>query len=244
MPRLPRTHSLSGYMHLIVRGIGRQILFEDREDHLFYLSILKRFSSETNVAIYAYCLMDNHVHLLVFDPDGNTAVFMKKMGVRYAMYYNTKYDRTGHLFQDRYRSEAIEDETYLLTVFRYILRNPQKAGICPASAYEWSSYDLYGDNASFVDTSVLCGMIGSRKSYDAFLAEGEDDCCMDYADHHDDVWAREVVFRRLGLSGGTVLQQYDKKTRNSMLRKLKAEGLSVRQIERLTGISRNIIQRA
>ena len=115
MPRTARQFSHSGYMHVIIRGNGKQILFEDYEDHYFFLSILKRYCEETEVRILAYCLMENHVHLLVHDLEGNTSQMMKKIGVSYSGYYNRKYERTGHLFQDRFRSELIEDEAYLLT---------------------------------------------------------------------------------------------------------------------------------
>ena len=108
-------------MHIIVRGIGKQILFEDDSDRRTYLSFLKKYRGETEITIFAYCLMENHVHLLIQDRNGAAPLFMKKMGVSYAQYYNRKYDRIGHLFQDRYKSERIEDDAYLLTVFRYIL---------------------------------------------------------------------------------------------------------------------------
>ena len=83
MPRQARQLSESGYLHLIVRGIGKQILFEDREDRLFFLSRLKRFCAETNVSVLAYCLMENHVHLLVHDQEHSTPLLMKKLGVPY-----------------------------------------------------------------------------------------------------------------------------------------------------------------
>ncbi len=105
-------------------------------DYKYFLKLLRRFSEECNVTLVAYCLMENHVHLLVNDlHSNNISKFMQKIGVTYSGYYNRKYDRSGHLFQDRFRSETVEDERYLLTVFRYILNNPKKAGICPASSY-------------------------------------------------------------------------------------------------------------
>ena len=155
MPRQARQLSESGYLHLIVRGIGKQILFEDREDRLFFLSRLKRFCAETNVSVLAYCLMENHVHLLVHDQEHSTPLLMKKLGVSYSGYFNQKYERSGHLFQDRYRSEAIEDERYLLSVFRYILNNPQKAGLGSPLNYEWSSVAQYGTTDALTDTSLL-----------------------------------------------------------------------------------------
>ena len=245
MPRQARQLSDSGYMHLILRGIGKQILFEDDEDRIFYLSALRRFCRETEVSLCAYCLMENHVHLLVFDPKGNTPLMMKKLGVSYAGHFNRKYERSGHLFQDRYLSEPIEDDGYLLAVFRYILNNPQKAGICPAAEYEWSSLAAYGDPTSFVDTAILQELIGNREEVLAFLSEYNEDSCMEAeTGRRTDNWAKETMKKTLHTDSGTVLQRLDRADRNAAIRALKGAGLSVRQIERLTGINRNIVQKA
>lgn len=245
MPRQARRISESGYMHLIVRGIGRQAIFEEGEDYEFYLSILRRFSRETGIAVCAYCLMENHAHLLVRDEKREAPVLMKKLGVSYSHYFNKKYERVGHLFQDRYMSEAIEDEAYLLTVFRYILNNPRKAGICAAADYEWSSYRLYASPATFVDTRPFQELLGDGARYADFIAQGRDDACLDCdAALKSDAWARAVIQECLGTPNGTLLQSLDRKARNAALRRLKEKGLTVRQIERMTGISRNIVQRA
>jgi len=245
MARGARQRSDSGYMHLITRGIGRQALFEEREDYLFYLSILERYSRETEVVIVAYCLMENHVHLLAVDVKGHVSLLMKKLGVSYSGYYNRKYQRQGHLFQDRFLSEAIEEDGYLLTVFRYILNNPEKAGICPAAAYEWSSYRLYGQDSALTNTSLVRAMLGDEDRYRDFIATPNEDECLEYTGNcRDDDWARAVIQRQLGEESGTALQAVNRDARNKALRKLLNAGMSVRQIERLTGISRGIVQRA
>ncbi len=111
---------------------------------------------------------------------------MKKLGVSYSGYFNHKYDRCGHLFQDRYKSEIIYSEIYLLTVFRYILKNPLKAGICPAGDYPWSSYQLYEAKDSFVDCSLIRNMIGDSTQFRTFMADGNDEECMDFIGENDD----------------------------------------------------------
>jgi len=245
MAREARRFSISGYLHVIIRGIGKQLLFEEPADNLFFLSILKRFSRETKVTVCAYCLMDNHVHLLLYDTEKQIPLLMKKLGVRYSAYYNEKYERTGHLFQDRYKSEPVDDNGYLVRVFRYILKNPEKAGICSASSYRWSSYGLYADDSSFVDTSGIEPLIGSKKEYDAFLKEQDENDYLEYRTvPHDDQWAIGVVHRLLDGKSGTVLQSFDRESRDKTLRTLKEAGLTVRQLERLTGINRGIIQRS
>ena len=94
MSRHIRPISESGFLHVITRGIGKQLLFEEREDYLSYLSRLEKFSKETKVVICAYCLMENHVHLLLLDQNRQTAVLMKKLGVSYAHYFNKKYEES------------------------------------------------------------------------------------------------------------------------------------------------------
>ena len=129
MPRTARIPSASGCYHVVLRGIGKQILFEEDEDYRRFLHTLERYLRDEKADIYAYCLMENHVHLLLHADSGLDRL-MKRIGTSYAYYFNEKYSRSGHLFQDRFSSEPVEDEAYLLAVVRYIHNNPQKAGIC------------------------------------------------------------------------------------------------------------------
>ena len=244
MPRQARKQSFSGYYHVIARGIGKQVLFENAGDYVYYISKLKDYSKEAKIQINAYCLMDNHVHILLRDRSGMLSDFMKKLGVCYAGYFNKKYDRSGHLFQDRFTSEGVEEESYMLAVFRYILNNPQKAGICLASEYPWSSYGKYDSPDSFVDTAFFRKKIGDWKHYTAFMDAENNDHCLEYNSRKDDEWAKWKLSDVLKIENGVALQKYSKDDRNDALRKLKQGGLSVRQIERLTGIGRGIIQRA
>ena len=242
MPRRARELSNSGYMHIIVRGIGKQILFENSTDYNHYITKLEQYCIETKVMISAFCLMDNHVHMLVKGEAEPISLLMKKIGVSYSGYYNKKYDRTGHLFQDRYLSEPVETEAYLLTVFRYILQNPQKAGICTVDNYPWSSYGIYENIPDFMDISLLKELIGGKLQYEKFLLQENDDKCLEYEKKHDDEWAKKVMKKCLGVSSGSELQTYSKIKRDEALQKLKDNGLTIRQIARLTEFGRNIVQ--
>ncbi len=242
MPRRARQFGESGYMHLIVRGIGRQLLFEDASDYRHYLKKLEFYCLDTEVKVCAFCLMDNHVHLLVKGDSESIVLLMKKIGVSYSGYFNKKYDRVGHLFQDRYRSEPIEDERYLLTAFRYVLQNPQKAGICNASEYRWSSYNLYDMPPAFMDLSLIWQLLGTSDQYKEFLAAENDEQCLDFEDpRRDDEWAKVEMKQCLGVTVGAAIQSYTRTERNRALRMLRNRGLSVRQIARLTGISKNSV---
>lgn len=245
MPRHARNKSASGYMHIIVRGIGKQLLFEDEYDYRFYLKKLEQYCIDTEVLVCAYCLMDNHVHLLVKGESNAIALLMKKIGVSYSWYYNKKYDRVGHLFQDRYKSEAIENETYLLSAFRYILKNPEKAGICGPAQYPWNSFWFYDKPLSCMDLSVVREALGDFGQYRKFIEQADDDKCLEYSEVRcGDARAKELMAECLGISSGTVLQNYSKEERNAAIEKLKECGLTVRQIARLTGIGRNVVQDA
>ena len=230
------------YLHLIVRGIGKQLLFEEKSDYEFYLNRLKTYCIETNVKVICYCLMENHVHLLVFDPENQVSLFMKKIGVSYAAYFNKKYERTGHLFQDRYKSECIKDDAQLLVTFRYILNNPVKAGISTAADYPWSSYLEYGMPNPFTFYSRIYEMVGDSSKLNDYLLQGLDDECMEFNSlKHDDTWALDIIHKTMNLKSGTNLQNLPREDRNNLIIKLKKAGLSKSQIERLTGIPKAII---
>ena len=243
MPRSARKHSLSGYYHVIVRGNGKQIIFEDDSDYKFYLKQLVKYSTENNISICAYCLMENHVHLLIHDSQNNLSVFMQKLGICYAGYFNQKYERVGHLFQDRFQSEIIDNEAYLLEAFRYILNNPVSAGICEVSEYMWSSYRAYGEYDSFVNTDVFVELIGDWEHYVGFLNKESSEKCYRFEFSKDDEWVKKIIKDCLGTTNGTIMQTYSKEERNRVISELKRRGLSNRQLERMTGINRNIIQR-
>ena len=244
-----RQGSRSGYLHLILRGNNKQVLFEEADDYRFFLSRLGKYTREASIRISAYCLMENHVHLLVNDPECNTSGMMKKLGVSYAKYYNQKYERVGHLFQGRFLSEPVEDDAYLLTVFRYILNNPRKAGICPAAQYRWSSYKAFSRQDSSLDLDFIRDRFGTEKEYREYIdGSGGDETCLDYDRDrpvsYGDARAQEIIRANLHLRSGTELQEMARQERDRSLQRLKQEGLTIRQLERLTGISRNIIQRA
>ena len=244
MSRPARIKSGSGYYHVIVRGIGKQLLFEEPSDYRYYLWLLEKYSDDTGVAVCAYCLMENHVHLLLCDKADDASLFMKKMGVSSSAYFNRKYERTGHVFQDRYKSEPIEDDSYLLGAFRYILKNPEKAGICPAGEYPWSSYSLFGNEGSFVDTSLLSDMLGSYEAYVEFLSmDGFELKKNGLSDGSKEERSREILRSVLGTENGMILQSYDSAARDEAITKLRKAGLSISTIERMTGISRGIIQK-
>ena len=120
MPRSARKKSKTGIYHVMLRGINQQQIFEDNEDSEKFLQILKDCKAISEFKLYAYCLMGNHIHLLIHETEEPIEKFMKRIATRFVYWYNIKYQRVGHLFQDRFKSEPVEDDAYFLTVLRYI----------------------------------------------------------------------------------------------------------------------------
>ena len=113
MPRKPRESSGTGIYHVMLRGINRQDIFDDTEDYWTFI----RMMSAVPCYIYAYCLMPNHVHLLIAEKSLKVGEVVKSIASCYVPYYNKKYGRIGHLLQDRFKSEPCNDSGYFLTLF-------------------------------------------------------------------------------------------------------------------------------
>ncbi len=141
MPRIARIVGIGYPHHIIQRGNNRQNIFFDQEDKRLYLGWLKKYSLECSCTIHAYCLMNNHVHLLVV-PQYNysLAKTMQKLSLTFTQYINKKYKRTGRLWECRFYSALVDKEPYLWSVGRYIERNPVRAKIVSKpDEYRWSS---------------------------------------------------------------------------------------------------------
>jgi REP element-mobilizing transposase RayT len=127
MPRQRRKLSKTGTYHIMLRGNERKNLFPEEEDYRKFLQILATKKRDDSFLLYAYCLMGNHLHLLIREKKENISQTMKRINIAYAYYFNKKYKRVGHVFQDRFKSESVEEESYLLSVIRYIHNNPLNA---------------------------------------------------------------------------------------------------------------------
>jgi REP element-mobilizing transposase RayT len=152
MARYARRKSESGIFHIMLRGINKQSIFEDNEDRERFLNTIERYRKVSEYKIYGYCLMGNHVHLLLKEAGESISDAIKRICSSYVHWYNWKYDRCGHLFQDRYKSEPVEDEIYLLTVLRYIHQNPVKAGLTKTVQELITKRGLNHEKAYFTDT--------------------------------------------------------------------------------------------
>lgn len=252
MPRVPRKKSKSGIYHIVMRGINRQSIFGDEEDCVKFVQILQKYKEVCGYKLYAYCLMGNHLHLLLMEGKEPLEQVMRRICGSYVFWYNHKYARVGYLFQDRYKSEPVEDDAYLLTVIRYIYQNPVKAGLVTSlEKYKWSNYKEYLDRDKTSDINFVLEMFNTNtekavKSFIEYINKSSDDVCLDIPEKRKitDEEARTIIKKLCKVNNTTDLQNFDISDRNKYIKELK-EGynISIRQIERLTGISRRVIQR-
>lgn len=144
MVRKKREWYIGAKYHIMCRGNHRNDLFRDGEDYIVYLNILKEVKEKMEYDLYCYCLMTNHVHLIIGTREISIGNIMKRINMLYSIYFNKKYNLIGHLFQDRYRSELIEDDKYILEASRYVHLNPLRANmVAKPEEYEWSSYCMF-----------------------------------------------------------------------------------------------------
>lgn len=142
MPRLPRSYIKTPFLHVMTQGINKSYIFEKEEDIRQYIKIMKNLSKEQEIEIIAYCIMNNHAHILIKTEDlKELSKYMQRLNTIYGKYYNQKYNRVGYVFRDRYQSEGIYSEEHLYNCIKYIYENPVKAGICnKAEEYLYSNY--------------------------------------------------------------------------------------------------------
>ena len=252
--RQPRRDLSSEFVHITQRGLGRRIIFEEDADRRRYLAMLKNKAEDCGVSILAWTLMENHVHLLVKAPSAALSRMMQRVGAGYAQYFNGRHGHVGKVFQNRFSSEAIETDDHLLAAIRYIHRNAETAGVASASVYPWSSYceiagksvDLEGEG--LCDVAAVCEIFGGVDEFKRFHAMADEQDGFAWIDGYrprmSDDEAREIAQRCCGTTFADRIVSMPKVDRDKALRLLKDHGLSIRQIERLTGVGRGPISRA
>ena len=190
--------------------------------------------------------MGNHIHLLIKPEKESLELIFKRIGSRYVYWYNWKYHRTGHLFQDRYKSEPVDDESYFLTVLRYIHQNPIKANLCnKIGDYKYSSYQEYESEESLIIDTNMALSITDKISLLNFFEEDNNDACLEISDTFrlNDEEAKEIIKKYSQCKTVAEFQNLDSKSRDEYIAKFKQNGLSIRQISRLTGISFGIVRK-
>ena len=251
MPRKSRENSGTGIYHVMLRGINRQNIFYDIYDYEIFLKLLRKQTHPedelhqplpSRCVIYAYCLMPNHVHLLLREKEELLASVMKSIGVAYAWHYNKKYQHLGPVFQDRFRSEPVNTDAYFFTLLRYIHQNPIKAGLVKeVHQYEWSSWHEY-DGVPFV-----CSIkpVTNRMPFEELKALVFEplpkttlvlDIDNDKRRRTDDE-VSQLLIEEFGLRHVKDILLLSKERQKDAISLARDFGASIRQIERLTGLS-------
>ena len=189
MTRKNREYSKTNIYHVIIKGIDSQDIFYDDRDKQVFLEKLIETKRNIDYKIYAYCLMNNHVHMVIEIEDKFLSKAIQSLNIRYNRYFNKKYMRSGTLFQDRFKSKCVENQKYFLDVCRYVHQNPEKAKICKTEDYKWSRY--YFDN--------------NLNNFKIFTTKGKSDDEYDFMEYEirdriqDDELA-EMIVKKLSLN--------------------------------------------
>lgn len=252
MPRQARKKSKTGIYHIMIRGINRQMIFEEEDDYVKFFNTLLKVKEKSGFKIYGYCLMGNHVHLLLQEGEESISLVIQRMCSSFVYWYNMKYNRYGHLFQERYKSEVVESESYLITVLRYIHQNPIKAGIIDLiEGYKWSSYHEYMHDQSSIDTEFILELFGeqkkeARKKFEEYMRESNEDICLDYVERHriSDEKILKLIEEKYKVKKGSLHLLKDEEM-DTILKELKAmNGITIRQLARVVGVSKYKVEKS
>lgn len=250
MPRSKRIKSLTHTYHIMIRGVNKEKIFCDEDDKRKFLQILKYYLNKFDVEIYAYCLMDNHVHFLLKSSESFNK-FMQCIQTVYATYFNKKYKRIGHLFQDRFKSIPVEKETYLLECVRYIHQNPVKAKISSIDKYNWSSYNEYIKGTHIINSRFILSLFSDNKKtaitkYKEYMNLTNNKADLRNAIIEDKITDKEAIkfiesFLKIKIND---IKLMDATQRNELLNEIISfELIKILQISRITGIDRNILRK-
>lgn len=263
MPRVARERSSIQVYHVMLRGINKQQIFDSADDYQYFVRILQRqcgIGSEHEVAdrhfyVYAYCLMGNHIHLLVKEKDEPIGDVIKRLSSAYVFYYNHKYGRIGHLFQERFKSQPVEDWDYFMTLLRYIHQNPLKPHLVDhLSLYAWSSWPEYLGQCKtpFCSTDTVLRRISLNDLTDLVdnpLTDNEESGLLDVDTQqrkvsisNQDVW--EFIESQCGAKNAEEFQQLPRPEQKAVIFNAHEVGAGPRTLSRLTGVPYTIVQRA
>ncbi|MBO4892576.1 MAG: transposase [Prevotella sp.] len=263
MSRKSRQTSPTGMYHVMLRGINRQDIFLDNEDYWKFIKILHQQVNPKDELgaplppkcyFYAYCLMPNHIHLLIKLQDESIGSIIKSIGIAYASYFNRRYERVGHLFQDRFRSEPVGNMEYFLTLIRYIHQNPVAGGLTSqVKGYPWSSWIEYEHpekckvpvcNTKAVTSRIsLCALqdlVNELLPKSAIVLEfGKED-----RDQLAEEKLRQFLFDQYEISDPQVLGDLPESERIDILQAAHHHGFSIRRLALLTGLTPYVIHKS
>ena len=248
MGRQARKRSETGIHHVLLRGIDKRDIFLEDEDRQTFIQHLAQSREKGKFELYAYCLMDNHVHLLIKEGE-EIGASIKRIAVGYAGWHNKKYERTGHLFQNRFRSEPVETEAYLLTVLRYIHQNPVKAGMVTNSGeYPWSTYNhyinYYQNQPTLIDAELIKAYLQTEAEFIEYMITTNDDECLEAnpTKKYNNETFKKVIQKKYNIDN---LNGLPIRERNEIIDKIyREQDISIRQLSNVLGLSKAMVERA
>lgn len=263
MPRQKRVLSPTQVYHVMVRGNSGRDIFLDNDDRKRLLRIIFNKKRESQFILYAYCLMDNHYHLVLKECDDNISHIMKRINTTYVVYFNKKYQINGHLFQGRFKSEIVENDTYLLALIRYVHNNPLEAGlVLSLGDYQWSSYLSYIDSQNkIVNNDDILEIFSedlaqARYQFIDFSQKKEEKYSfLEYKEHNSEKKEintyskykkfRDQFLKRNKLNLDLISEKRNKRFRDKLIQELKKMSIySEREIAEFLHIDRGIVYRA
>jgi len=246
MGRQARKLSSSGFYHIMIRGVNHQHIYEEDDDYIYFIKTMQDLKIGHAFEIHAYCLMSNHVHILLREKQiGDISLIMKRMLTKYAMYFNRKYQRSGALIASRYKSIPVEVDEYFIPLQRYIHQNPLKAGLVKKlEEYPFSSYGEYLNGSQLIETKFTLEMAGREEWLRLHQEPVEEEFDSSGKVKLDEGEIRRRIKKQTSGKEPQEIGTWEKTERDKMLKKLKESGLSIRQIERATGISRGIVAKS
>lgn len=248
MPRAKREKSKTNIYHIVCRALNKQVLFEEDRDYLKYLSIVREAKDDFKFSIYAYCIMSNHIHLVIKDNYDNLSKFISIINQRYSMYYNKKNNRVGYVFSGRFYSETIENKEYFLQCIRYIHQNPLKAMICKkVDDYKFSSIHAYKNlRGNYLDLVNIKPVFAKmyKTQFLTYQYELNHDRCLDiiYSKLSDNEVMR-MLHKIANVKNNKEFQEMLESKKCYFILELLDYGIPIMQLTRVSGLTYNKIQK-
>ena len=241
-----RMKSSTGIYHIMLRGNNKQTIFFDEEDYGKFFTLLSEKMKQNSLFLYAWCLMPNHFHLLIKEKNETLAEIFRSVLTAFIKWYNAKYGRTGHVFEDRFKSQPVEDPTYFLRVFRYIHRNPLEAFLCERMEdYPYSSYAYYFRSGRYQSGDIIWNLM-EKDDLERYHFE-KDENLSDFLDIEEvEKRSNEKVIAMVEQSGYvdkiSSVKLLPRKERTKVIEMMLKAGVSYRRINALTGVSMSVIR--
>ena len=238
MPRITRKSLETSFFHIIVQGVNKEYIFDNKQYIEDYIFLINKYKEKYEIEILAYCIMSNHAHLLLFSEKiDEMSKFMHQINSLYAQRYNKINGRVGHVFRDRYLSEAIYSEEYLINCIHYIHNNPVKANIVNnCGEYRYSTYNDYVNNVGVAKSKIVKDIIGENNYKDMILDDNE--CFLDIDITHEEIIEKTILKfeKKYGKKLSTILNE------NGIARELvntlkKQYGITYQEMQKALNIS-------